>query len=70
MAPTYEELFEENQLLKKEVAQLRMIIEELKGKGTAETQKPDFVKDNQHHRHQKPGQKEGMKETQDLCQTT
>jgi hypothetical protein len=63
MAPTYEELFEENQRLKKEVEQLRKIIEELKGKGTPETPKPDFVKDNQHHRHQKPGQKEGHEGT-------
>lgn len=66
MAPTYEELAEENRILRKENAELRKMLEELiqtKGNLEQKQSKPDFVKEDQHHRHQKPGQKEGHEGT-------
>lgn len=62
MPPTYEELAEENRILRKENAELRKMIEELVQSKETEGQnssEPDFVRENQHHRHKKPGQKEG-----------
>ena len=77
MAPTYEELFEENKevkeenkqlkeenkTLREEVAALRKMFED---HAKVHVEKPDFVKENQHHRHQKPGQKEGHEGTSRL----
>jgi transposase len=61
LAPTYEELAEENRILREENAELRRMIKELVKIGGLDQKqpKPDLIRENRRHRHQKPGQKEG-----------
>ena len=67
MEPKITDLINENKELKKENTELRKENKELHQllgeRAESDQPLPSFVKENQHHRHQKPGQKEGHEGT-------